>query len=80
MFSAPLSGPGDEVVVVQAPQSRGEVWESVRDLALVLVPAGVGGLLLVGVGGLFLSRRAMRPVEESFRRRQTFIADASHEL
>lgn len=80
VVSIPVIGPGDEVVVVQTAQSRGEVRESVRDLAFVLVPAGIGGLLLAGVGGLFLSRRAMRPVEESFRRQRTFVADASHEL
>ncbi|QIN78201.1 hypothetical protein GBA65_06385 [Rubrobacter marinus] len=57
-----------------------EVWESVRDLAFVLVPAGVGGLLLAGAGGLYLSRRAMQPVEDSFERQRTFVADASHEL
>ena len=38
VFSFALSGPGGEVMVVQAAQSRGEVWESVRDLVLVLVP------------------------------------------
>ena len=80
VVSVPVTGQGEEVVVVQTAQSRGEVWESVGDLASVLVPAGAGGLLLAGVGGLFLSRRAMRPVEESFRRQRTFVADASHEL
>ena len=80
VVSIPVTGPGDEVVVVQTAQSRGEVWESVGDLAFVLVPAGIGGLLLAGIGGLFLSRRAMRPVEDSFRRQRTFVADASHEL
>ena len=80
VVSVPVTGAGDKVVVMQTAQSRAEVWRSVGDLALVLVPAGVGGLLLAGVGGLFLSRRAMRPVEDSFRRQRTFVADASHEL
>ena len=80
VVSIPVEGPGEKVVVVQTAQSRGEVLESVRDLAFVLVPAGIGGLLLAGAGGLFLSRRAMRPVEDSFRRQRTFVADASHEL
>ena len=80
VVSVPVTGPGDEVVVVQVAQTRRVVRESVGDLAFVLVPTGVGGLLLAGVGGLFLSRRAMRPVEDSFRRQRTFVADASHEL
>ena len=80
VVSVPVTGPGGEVVVVQTAQPRGEVWKSVRNLAFVLVPAGVGGILLASVGGLFLSRRAMKPVEDSFRRQRTFVADASHEL
>ena len=80
VVSIPVTGPGERVVVVQTAQPRRVVWESVKNLAFVLVPAGVGGLLLAGVGGLFLSRRAMRPVEDSFRRQRTFVADASHEL
>ncbi|HET7270296.1 MAG TPA: HAMP domain-containing sensor histidine kinase, partial [Rubrobacter sp.] len=37
-------------------------------------------LVLAAAGGLFMSRRAMRPVQEAFGRQRTFIADASHEL
>ena len=80
VVSVPVVDRGDGVAVVQVAQPRRVVRESVGDLAFVLVPAGIGGLLLAGIGGLFLSRRAMRPVEDSFRRQRTFIADASHEL
>ena len=80
VVSVPVVDRGDGVAVVQVAQPRRVVRESVGDLALVLVPAGIGGLLLAGIGGLFLSRRAMRPVEDSFRRQRTFVADASHEL
>jgi signal transduction histidine kinase len=59
---------------------RQVVWERVRNLLLILVPVGLGGLLLAGLGGLYMARRAMQPVEDSFRRQRTFIADASHEL
>jgi signal transduction histidine kinase len=71
---------GDEVAVVQAAQPRLVVREAVGRLLLILVPVCLGGLLLAGIGGLFMSRRAMQPVRDSFQRQRTFIADASHEL
>lgn len=37
-------------------------------------------LALSGVGGMWLTRQAMQPIERSFRRLQQFTADASHEL
>ncbi|MGB3633982.1 MAG: HAMP domain-containing sensor histidine kinase [Rubrobacteraceae bacterium] len=71
---------GEVVAVVQAAQMRWAVTGTVNRLILVLVPVGVGSLLLAGIGGLFISRRAMQPVQESFQRQRTFVADASHEL
>jgi len=79
--SVPMTGIGGEgVAVVQAVQSRRVVREAVGGLLLILIPVGLLGLLLSGVGGLYMSRRAMRPVTDSFQRQRTFIADASHEL
>jgi signal transduction histidine kinase len=80
VVSVPVTGAGGEVAVVQAAQPRRVVWEAVGSLALILVPVGLIGLLLAGVGGLYMSRRAMQPVRDSFQRQRTFIADASHEL
>ena len=71
---------GEMIAVVQAAQSRHMIQETVSSLVLILVPVGLGALLLAGAGGLFMSRRAMRPVQDSFQRQRTFIADASHEL
>ncbi len=71
---------GSVVAVVQAAQSRQAVTETVERLIFVLVLSGVGALVLAAAGGLFMSRRAMRPVQEAFGRQRTFIADASHEL
>src|SRR5215212_2150655 len=65
---------------LQIARSPAVVWEIVGSLVLVLVPVGLGALLLSAVGGLFMSRRAMRPVQDAFERQRTFIADASHEL
>jgi signal transduction histidine kinase len=71
---------GRVVAVVQAAQSREAVTETVERLIFVLVLSGLGALVLAAGGGFFMSRRAMRPVQEAFGRQRTFIADASHEL
>jgi signal transduction histidine kinase len=71
---------GSVVAVVQAAQSRQAVTETVEQLIFVLVLTGFGALVLATAGGLFMSRRAMLPVQEAFGRQRTFIADASHEL
>jgi signal transduction histidine kinase len=81
VVSMPLFGSyGNVVAVVQAAQPRRVVWETVNRLVFVLIPVGLGALLLSAIGGLFMSRRAMRPVQDAFDRQRTFIADASHEL
>ena len=80
VVSVPVTGRGGYEAVIQSAQPRRVVWEAVGDLVLILIPVGLGGLLLAGVGGLYMSRRAMEPVRESFQRQRTFIADASHEL
>ncbi len=80
VVSVPVAGREGDVAVIQAAQSRRVVREAVGNLLLILVPVGLGGLLLSGVGGFFMSRRAMQPARDSFQRQRTFIADASHEL
>jgi len=78
--SVPVIGRDGEVAVIQAAQSRRVVREAVGNLLLILVPVGLGGLLLAGVGGLYMSRRAMQPARDALDRQRTFVADASHEL
>jgi hypothetical protein len=78
--SSPIVQNGRLVGVLQVARSPAVVWEIVGSLVFVLVPIGLGALLLSAVGGLFMSRRAMRPVRDAFERQRTFIADASHEL
>ena len=68
------------LVVLQIARSPAVVQGIVARLTLVLVFTGLGALVLAAAGGLFMSRRAMRPVQEAFGRQRTFIADASHEL
>jgi signal transduction histidine kinase len=71
---------GDVVGVIQYARSLRGIQEAVRGLVLVLLPLGFGALGLAAVGGLYMARRAVRPVREAFERQRAFIADASHEL
>jgi two-component system, OmpR family, manganese sensing sensor histidine kinase len=65
---------------VRASQSLAELEDTLHRLDLGL-GGGVGlALLLSGLGGIWLTRQAMQPIEQSFRRLQQFTADASHEL
>ena len=81
VVSMPLFGSfGEVIAVVQAAQPRQIAGETIGRLVLVLVPIALGALALATAGGLFMSRRAMRPVQDAFERQRTFIADASHEL
>ncbi|HZC18217.1 MAG TPA: HAMP domain-containing sensor histidine kinase, partial [Rubrobacteraceae bacterium] len=78
--SVPVSGREGGIGVLQVAQSRTVVRQAVVGLLKILLPVGLGGLLLSGLGGLYMSRRAMQPARDSFERQRAFIADASHEL
>ncbi len=80
IVSYPVVEAGTVVAIVQTGQSRQVVRDAVRGLVLVLVPIGLGALALAAVGGLFMARRAMRPIQTAFDRQRAFVADASHEL
>lgn len=54
---------------------------SALDRLLVLILIGTAaGLLLAGLGGLWVAELAIRPVSQAFQRQRRFVADASHEL
>jgi signal transduction histidine kinase len=61
-------------------QSLEEVRETIRQLDWGLGMGALVALALSGMGGLWLNRQAMRPIEDSFDRLKQFTADASHEL
>ena len=64
----------------QASQSLEELDENLRKLDWGLGSGIVMALILSGIGGVWLTRQAMQPIEESFERLKQFTADASHEL
>jgi signal transduction histidine kinase len=80
VLTVPLRDDGEVTGAVQAVRS---LDEHDRELALVgwMSLFGVAlGVLVAVPAGLYLSRRAMAPIDDAFRRQRAFVADASHEL
>lgn len=65
---------------IRVSQSLKELNQTIQELDLGLGTGVIFALILSGVGGLWLNRQAMQPIEESFTRLKQFTADASHEL
>ncbi len=69
--------------IVGAVQVVRSLREHDAELSLVrwmtVLGAGLGVIIAVPAG-LFLSRRAMRPINAAFEQQRMFVADASHEL
>ncbi|MEA5551848.1 HAMP domain-containing histidine kinase [Anabaena cylindrica UHCC 0172] len=65
---------------VRASQSLEEFDETLNKLDLGLGGGIVVALIISSVGGIWLTRQAMQPIEESFECLKQFTADASHEL
>jgi signal transduction histidine kinase len=76
----PIEEHGEIVGVIQATRSERQHDEELRLVGMAtLVGIGAGALVALPAG-LFLARRAMRPIDAAFQRQRTFVADASHEL
>ncbi|MBD2579524.1 ATP-binding protein [Oscillatoria sp. FACHB-1406] len=69
-----------EIGYIRVAQSLEELDETLRKLDLGLSGGIFSALILGSLGGFWLTRQAMQPIEESFQRLQQFTADASHEL
>jgi signal transduction histidine kinase len=65
---------------VRVSESSAETDETLRQLDWGLGGGIVLALVLSGLGGVWLTRQAMQPIERSFQKLQQFTADASHEL
>jgi two-component system, OmpR family, manganese sensing sensor histidine kinase len=71
---------GKLIGYVRVSESLIQLNSTLRRLDYGLGSGIVVSLLLSTVGGIWLTRRAMQPIELSFERLQQFTADASHEL
>ena len=54
--------------------------EMLGELLIVLMLAGLGGLVLVFFASLYMANRSLIPIKEAWNRQKAFVADASHEL
>jgi len=65
---------------IRASQNTQEIRTSQQQLLTGLALGGSGALLLVGLGGFWLTQISLQPIEKSYQRLMQFTADASHEL
>lgn len=68
------------VGLIRATQSNREIEAAESELFWILVIGGMMTLVLSGLGGFWLTRKAIEPIEASFLQLKQFTADASHEL
>lgn len=65
---------------IRTNESTKEVEEVLRRLRLKLGFGSIVALTLTALGGLWLTRQSLKPIEQSFQQLKQFTADASHEL
>ena len=74
------AGPPSLVGFIRATQSSEEIEAAESELSTILIVGGMFTLVLIGLGGFWLTRKAIEPIEASFLQLKQFTADASHEL
>ncbi|MEH2392137.1 MAG: HAMP domain-containing sensor histidine kinase [Nostoc sp.] len=75
-----MSDNGELVGYVRVSQSLEEFDETFQKLDWGLGGGIIITLVLSSIGGILLTRQAMQPIEDNFKRLKQFTADASHEL
>lgn len=80
IFTAPIREDDRIVGAVQVVRSTAQVEDAIRAIELAALIGALIGAIGALPTGLFLAKRALRPIDATFRRQQAFIADASHEL
>ncbi|MGB5632495.1 MAG: HAMP domain-containing sensor histidine kinase [Waterburya sp.] len=74
------AGPPTLVGFIRATQSSEEIEAAEEELFWIFVIGGMLTLILIGLGGFWLTKKAIEPIEASFLQLKQFTADASHEL
>lgn len=75
-----VASEGQPIAYIRANQSLAPYNVTVEQFDLGLGIGVLVALSISGIGGLWLNRQAMRPIESSFNQLRQFTADASHEL
>ncbi|MFK8183732.1 MAG: sensor histidine kinase [Phormidesmis sp.] len=79
-YTLPVTHEGKIVAHIRASQSLQPFYDTLRQFDMGLGLGAVVALGISGLGGLWLNRQTMRPIENSYHRLRQFTADASHEL
>ena len=74
------AGPPSLVGFIRATQSSREIEAAEEKLFTILIVGEMFTLVLIGLGGFWLTQKAIEPIEASFLQLKQFTADASHEL
>lgn len=80
VLTAQAEEAGEAAMDVFIMQNRTEELEERTRLRLIFLGCIVGGVFLIFLSSLFLSGRAIAPVEKSLKSQREFVAAASHEL
>lgn len=80
VYTVPVRHDGRILGVVQAARSDREHQSELQLVGLMSLVGVALGAVVALPAGLFLSRRAMRPIDLAFARQRAFVADASHEF
>lgn len=79
-IDGPPNQPGTKIGYVRASQSLEDIEAAQEDLFRILFIGNMLTLILIGLGGFWLTKKAIEPIEASFLQLKQFTADASHEL
>ncbi len=81
-LTLPILGKNSQQLMgyIRTSQSLEEVDENIHKLDIGLGSGIIVALILSTIGGIWLTKQSMKPIEESFAQLRQFTADASHEL
>jgi signal transduction histidine kinase len=80
LFTVPILRGHRVVALLQAGRSLTTLAADRGGFLLLLLELGSAAVVAATVGGLLLTRQAMRPINAAFAAQRAFVADASHEL